>query len=85
MDETQIREKIRFIRETLGTTGWELLVRDWEEDKLALESRIRHNCKTMEEVQYARGAADVLARLTALPLVMDSVEASLDNPQDDAE
>jgi hypothetical protein len=85
MDEQQIREKIRFIRETLGTTGWSLLARDWEEDKQALESRIRYNCKTMEEIQYARGAADILSRLLVLPAMMDSVEASIDNPQADDE
>jgi len=79
----ELRDKLRYVREMMETTGWQLLLRDWKEDEEGIKARLIYSTKNMEETQFSRGALSVLARLTNLAEVCDVAEQSLDNPPEE--
>lgn len=84
-DKEVIRERIRFTRAMIETTGWQLMLRDWESDIHQLEQDCALHAKTFDAIQFNRGAMSALRRLVNLEKIVDAAEQALDAPEAEAE
>ena len=80
-----IRERLRHIRDMMGTVGWADMLKDWQNDIESLERDCIFNVKNYESLMFNRGALSVLNRLTNLDKIVDAAENSLLAPEADAE
>ena len=80
-----IRERLRHIRDMMGTVGWADMLKDWQNDIESLERDCIFNVKNYESLMFNRGALSVLNRLTNLDKIVDATENSLLAPEASAE